>query len=50
MVWPMLHGVDDAKAETALAAFKRNAPIGLAVAFAFALEPIWRMLRPMLGI
>jgi 4-hydroxybenzoate polyprenyltransferase len=50
MIWPTLSGVDDARADTALAAFKRNATIGLAVLIAFALEPIWRTLRPMLGI
>jgi 4-hydroxybenzoate polyprenyltransferase len=50
MIWPTLSGVDDARADSALAAFKRNATIGLAVLIAFALEPIWRTLRPMLGI
>ncbi|MGE0743453.1 MAG: 4-hydroxybenzoate octaprenyltransferase [Hyphomonadaceae bacterium] len=50
LIWPMLQGVDDARPETALAAFKRNAMIGAAVALAFALEPIWRTLRPLLGV
>lgn len=50
LIWPMLRGVDDAKAETALAGFKRNALIGLAVLIVFAAEPIWRTLRPHLGI
>lgn len=48
-IWPMLQSVDDARPETALAAFKANALIGLAILFAFALEPIWRSLRPHLG-
>lgn len=47
-IWPMLQRVDDAKPETALASFKFNAIIGLCVLLAFALEPIWRTLRPML--
>ncbi len=50
LVWPMLQSIDDARAETALAAFKHNAPIGLAVSAAFALEPIWRTVRPWFGI
>lgn len=49
LIWPMLRSVDDARPETALAAFKRNALIGAAVALAFALEPIWRTVRPLLG-
>ncbi len=49
LIWPMLQSVDDAKAETALAAFKRNAAIGSAVLLSFALEPLWRTLRPLLG-
>jgi 4-hydroxybenzoate polyprenyltransferase len=49
LVWPMLQSVDDARPETALAAFKRNALIGVAVLVAFALEPTWRTLRPFLG-
>jgi 4-hydroxybenzoate polyprenyltransferase len=50
LVWPMLESVDDARPETALAAFKRNAMIGAAVLLAFALEPIWRTVRPILGV
>jgi 4-hydroxybenzoate polyprenyltransferase len=46
LIWPMLQSVDDAKPETALAGFKRNALIGTSVALAFALEPAWRALRP----
>ena len=50
LVWPMLQSVDDTSPETALAAFKRNALIGAAVLLAFSLEPIWRSMRPMLGV
>jgi 4-hydroxybenzoate polyprenyltransferase len=50
LIWPMLQSVDDARPETALAAFKRNALIGAAVLLAFALEPIWRTVRPYLGV
>jgi len=50
LIWPMLSRIDDARPETALAAFKRNAIIGAAVLLAFALEPIWRTLRPILGL
>ncbi|MGD9966480.1 MAG: 4-hydroxybenzoate octaprenyltransferase [Hyphomonadaceae bacterium] len=46
MMWPMLQGIDDARPETALAAFKFNAIIGAAVLLAVALEPIWRTVRP----
>ena len=49
MIWPMLQRVDNAKGETALAGFKFNALIGLAVLLAFAAEPIWRTLRPLTG-
>ncbi len=50
LIWPMLAGVDDARPETALAAFKFNALIGAAVLLAFAIEPIWRTIRPSLGV
>lgn len=50
LIWPMLAGVDDARPESALAAFKFNAIIGAAVLLAFALEPIWRTVRPSLGM
>jgi 4-hydroxybenzoate polyprenyltransferase len=50
LIWPMLRSIDDARPETALAAFKRNAVIGAAVLLAFMLEPIWRTVRPTLGI
>jgi 4-hydroxybenzoate polyprenyltransferase len=46
MIWPMLQRIDDARPETALAAFKFNAIIGAAVLLAFALEPIWRTFKP----
>jgi 4-hydroxybenzoate polyprenyltransferase len=49
MIWSVLQSVDDARPETALAAFKFNAIIGAAVLLAFALEPIWRTVRPSLG-
>ncbi|MBC7768509.1 MAG: 4-hydroxybenzoate octaprenyltransferase [Phycisphaerales bacterium] len=50
LIWPMLASIDDARPETALAAFKRNATIGGAILLAFGLEPIWRTMRPMLGV
>lgn len=50
LIWPMLQSIDAARPETALAGFKRNAVIGGAVLFAFALEPIWRTIRPHLGV
>jgi len=50
LIWPMLQSVDDARPETALVAFKRNALIGAAVLLAFSLEPIWRTMRPVLGV
>jgi 4-hydroxybenzoate polyprenyltransferase len=50
MIWPMLAAIDDARPETALAAFKFNAVIGAAVLLGFAFEPIWRTIRPSLGV
>ncbi|MBL8530263.1 MAG: 4-hydroxybenzoate octaprenyltransferase [Hyphomonadaceae bacterium] len=50
LIWPMLQRVDAARPETALAGFKANAMIGAAVLCAFALEPAWRTLRPLLGV
>jgi 4-hydroxybenzoate polyprenyltransferase len=50
LIWPMLRSVDDARQESALAAFKRNALIGAAVLIVLSLEPIWRTLRPHLGV
>lgn len=49
LIFPMLQRIDDERPETALAAFKFNAVIGAAILLAFALEPIWRTLRPYLG-
>lgn len=49
LIWPMLGRIDDAKPDAPLAAFKFNMVIGLAVLLAFALEPIWRTLRPWIG-
>jgi 4-hydroxybenzoate polyprenyltransferase len=48
LVWPMLNSVEDGDPATALAAFKANALIGLALLAVFAAEPIWRTLRPVL--
>jgi len=50
LIWPMFAGIDDKRPETALAAFKFNAIIGAAVLLAFTLEPIWRTIRPSLGV
>jgi 4-hydroxybenzoate polyprenyltransferase len=47
LIWPMLQIIDDAKPASALAAFKYNAWIGLAVLVAFTLEPLSRTLRPL---
>lgn len=49
LIWPTLQQVEETRPETALASFKRNALIGLAVLAAFALEPAWRTLRPHFG-
>ncbi|MES1197424.1 MAG: 4-hydroxybenzoate octaprenyltransferase [Pseudomonadota bacterium] len=49
MMWPNLRAVDDKDGQTALAAFKYNAWIGLSVAIAFALEPTWRTIRALRG-
>ena len=49
LIWPALQKPEDGKPETALAAFKANALIGLAVVIAFALEPVWLTVRPYLG-
>jgi 4-hydroxybenzoate polyprenyltransferase len=43
MVWPMLERIDATQPASALAAFKFNALIGLAIVAAFALAPLWRM-------
>ncbi|MBL8552346.1 MAG: 4-hydroxybenzoate octaprenyltransferase [Hyphomonadaceae bacterium] len=49
LIWPALQGPQDAKPETALAAFKANALVGMGVVIALALEPLWLNLRPMIG-
>lgn len=49
LIWPTVERIDDASPASALAAFKRNALIGLAVAGALALDGAWRTLAPMLG-
>ncbi len=46
LVWPMLDQVKSSDPRTALAGFKHNALIGLAVMLAFAIEPIWRTALP----
>ena len=48
LVWPTLERIEEGDPETALAAFKRNAWIGLAVAVALALGGAWRTLAPLL--
>ncbi len=50
LIYPTLRRVDDTRGETALAAFKLNAIIGAAVLLAFMIEPIWRTVRPLLGV
>ncbi len=50
LIWPMFAGIDDKRPETALTGFKFNAVIGAAVLLAFAIEPIWRTIRPALGV
>ncbi|MGE3142022.1 MAG: 4-hydroxybenzoate octaprenyltransferase [Hyphomonadaceae bacterium] len=45
LIWPLLRHADPARPEMALAAFKQNAWVGLAVAVAFALEPLSRTLQ-----
>lgn len=50
LIWPTVDRIADASPASALAAFKRNALIGLAVAGAFALEGAWRTLAPLLGV
>src|SRR5262249_13774947 len=49
MIWPNLRSVNDTDGQTALAAFKYNAWIGLGIAIAFALEPTWRTIRAIPG-
>jgi 4-hydroxybenzoate polyprenyltransferase len=49
MVRPMLRAIDDARAASALAAFKLNGWIGLAVVVALALKPLAPILNAYLG-
>lgn len=49
LIWPLLQQADPDKPGMALAAFKQNAWVGLAVVLVFALEPLWLTLRPFLG-
>jgi 4-hydroxybenzoate polyprenyltransferase len=49
LVWLMLNQINEASPESALAAFKHNALIGLGALIAFAAEPIGRALRPYFG-
>ncbi len=49
LIWPTVERVDDKLPATALAGFKSNALIGLAVVGAFALQGAWRTLAPLIG-
>jgi 4-hydroxybenzoate polyprenyltransferase len=49
MIRPMIRSIDDNNAMSALAAFKMNAWIGLAIVAAMALKPLAELLRPELG-
>jgi 4-hydroxybenzoate polyprenyltransferase len=49
LIWPTVSRVEDGKPASALAAFKANVWIGLAVAGAFALPGLWRTLQPFVG-
>jgi len=49
MIWRTVSDIDEAKPASALKAFKANALIGLAVAGAFALAGVWRMIGPYVG-
>lgn len=49
LIWPTVSRVEDGKPASALAAFKANVWIGLAVAGAFALPGLWRTLQPFAG-
>ena len=49
LIWPTLERIGETAPASALAAFKANAWIGLAVAGAFALQGAWRMLAPLWG-
>lgn len=49
MVRPMMRAIDDNNPASALAAFKMNGWIGLAIVAAMALKPLAELLRPELG-
>src|SRR5262249_26631514 len=49
MIRPMIRSIDERNGATALAAFKMNGWIGLAVVAAMALKPLAELLRPELG-
>lgn len=44
--WPLVDRTDPERPGAALAAFKANVPLGLLVALALALDPLWRTLAP----
>ncbi len=48
LIWPLLQQADPDKPGMALAAFKQNAWVGLAVVIVLAFEPAWITLRPFL--
>ncbi len=48
LIWPLIQHADPDKEGTALAAFKQNAVVGLAIVAVFAFEPLARTLRPFL--
>lgn len=49
LIWPVVARVEDAQPASALAAFKANVWIGLAVAGAFALPGLWRTAAPLIS-
>ncbi|MDX2235043.1 MAG: 4-hydroxybenzoate octaprenyltransferase [Hyphomonadaceae bacterium] len=49
LIWPLIERLDDRAPGAALAAFKANAGIGLAVAAALGLSGAWRTLAPLMG-
>ncbi|MGE0828700.1 MAG: 4-hydroxybenzoate octaprenyltransferase [Hyphomonadaceae bacterium] len=50
LIWPEVQRPKLGDAPSALKAFKANALIGLAVLAAFALDPIWRVVRGYFGV
>lgn len=49
MAWPIVDRIEAKRPATALTAFKANVRLGLFVALAFALDPLWRTLAPYVG-